>query len=55
MSSIWMRLGFFYKVKPNKTLATKRLTRKKVSKEKITIALTSNADGTYILPPLIIN
>ena len=47
--------GLFYRLEPNRTLATKRLSGKKKQKERITVALTANADGSIMLPPLIIN
>ena len=47
--------GLFYKLQPNRILATKRLSGNKKRKERITVALTSNATGTLCLPPLIIN
>jgi hypothetical protein len=47
--------GLFYRLEPNRTLATKRLSGKKKQKERITVALTANADGSIILPPLVIN
>ena len=47
--------SLFYKLEPNRTLATKRLSGKKKQKERIIVALTANATGTICLPPLIIN
>ena len=47
--------SLFYRLQPNHTLATKRLSGNKKQKERITMALTSNAIGTVCLPPLIIN
>ena len=47
--------GIFYKLEPNRTLATMRLSGKKKQKDRITVALTANATGTICLPPLIIN
>jgi hypothetical protein len=48
-------IGLFYRLEPNRTLATKRLFGKKKQKERITVALTANADRSMILPPLVIN
>jgi hypothetical protein len=45
----------FYRLEPNCTLATKRLFGKKKQKERITVALIANVDGSMILPPLVIN
>ena len=42
-------------LEPNCTLATKRLSGKKLQKERITISLTTNADGSTKLPPFIIH
>ncbi|CAG8567290.1 22161_t:CDS:2 [Rhizophagus irregularis] len=39
---------------PDRTLATKRLAGRKVNKERISIALCANADGSHKLKPLII-
>ena len=41
-------------MKSDKTLATKRLSRRKKSKERLSIALCVNADGSHKLPPLVI-
>ncbi|CAB5382754.1 unnamed protein product [Rhizophagus irregularis] len=46
--------GLFYRLEPDRTLATKRLSGRKKSKERLSIALCSNADGSHKLPPLII-
>jgi hypothetical protein len=43
------------RLEPNRTLATKRLSGKKLQKERITIALTTNADGSTKLPPFVIH
>ena len=48
-------MGFFYKLEPNLTLATKRLLGKKRQNEWITMALIANATCTICLSPLIIN
>ena len=45
----------FYRLEPNRTLATKRLSGKIKQKERITVALTTNADENIILLPLVIN
>jgi hypothetical protein len=42
-------------LEPNRMFATKRLSRKKLQKERITIALTTNADGSTKLPPFVIH
>lgn len=47
--------GLFYRLEPNRTLATHRLSGRKKQKERLTIALTSNADGSIKLPPFVIN
>ena len=46
--------GLFFRLEPNKTLATGSVSGTKKSKERITIALCSNADGTDKLQPLVI-
>ncbi|CAB5384860.1 unnamed protein product [Rhizophagus irregularis] len=46
--------GLFYRLEPDRTLATKRLAGRKVNKERISIALCANADGSHKLKPLII-
>ena len=43
--------SLFHRLEPNRTLVTKRL----FGKERITVALTANADGSIILLPLVIN
>ena len=45
----------FYKLEPNRTLVIKRLSGKKKQKECIIVALTTNANGSNIFPPLVIN
>lgn len=42
------------RLEPDRTLATKRLSGRKKNKERLSIALCSNADGSHKLPPLII-
>ncbi|GES79799.1 CENP-B homolog protein 2-like [Rhizophagus clarus] len=44
----------FYRLEPDQTLATKCLSNRKKSKERLSIALCSNADGSHKLPSLII-
>ncbi|CAB5376754.1 unnamed protein product [Rhizophagus irregularis] len=39
---------------PDRTLATKQLSERKKSKERLSVALCANADGSHKLPPLII-
>ena len=46
--------GLFYRLEPDRTLATKRLSGCKKNKERISVALCSNADGSHKLKPLII-
>ena len=42
-------------LEPNRTLATMRLFGRKLQKDRITIALTTNADGSTKLLPFVIN
>ena len=42
------------RLEPDRTLATKRLSGRKVNREHLSIALCANADGSYKLKPLII-
>ena len=42
------------RLKPDRTLATKRLAGRKVNKERLSVALCANADGSHKLKPLII-
>ena len=46
--------ALFYRLEPDKTLATKRLSGRKKNKERITIGLCSNAAGTTKLKPIVI-
>ncbi|CAB5395243.1 unnamed protein product [Rhizophagus irregularis] len=46
--------GLFYRLEPNRTLATQRLSGRKKCKERLSVALYSNADGSHKLKPLII-
>ena len=46
--------GLFYRLEPDRTLATKRLAGRKKNKERLTVALCANADGSHKLDPLII-
>ncbi|CAB5387168.1 unnamed protein product [Rhizophagus irregularis] len=46
--------GLFYQLEPDRTLATKRLHGRKKNKERLSVALYSNADGSHKLNPLII-
>jgi len=41
-------------LEPDKTLATRRLSGRKKNKERLTIALCTNADGSHKIKPLII-
>jgi hypothetical protein len=44
----------FFRLEPDRTLTTKRLTGHKVNKERLSIALCANADSSHKLKPLII-
>ncbi|CAB5349997.1 unnamed protein product [Rhizophagus irregularis] len=46
--------GLFYQLEPDRTLATKWLSGRKKSKERLSVALCANADRSHKLPPLII-
>ncbi|CAB5357741.1 unnamed protein product [Rhizophagus irregularis] len=46
--------GLFYRLEPDRTLATRRISGRKKNKERLSIALCANADGSHKLPPLII-
>lgn len=46
--------GLFYRLEPDRTLATHRLFGRKKNKERLSIALCANADGSHKLDPLII-
>ena len=46
--------GLFYRLEPDQTLATHRLAGRKKDKERLTIALCANADGSHKLNPLVI-
>ena len=46
--------GLFYRLEPDRSLATQRLSGRKKNKERLTIALCANADGSHKLDPLII-
>ena len=43
-----------YRLEPDRTLATKHLTGRKVNKERLSIALCVNTDGSHKLKPLVI-
>jgi len=47
--------ALFYKLQPCHTLATSSINGQKVTKERITVALCMNADGSDKLKPIIIN
>ena len=47
--------GLFYRLGPNYTLATTKVSGTKKSKDRITVALTSNATGTTKLKPFVIS
>jgi hypothetical protein len=46
--------GLFYRLEPDRTLATQRLSGRKKNKERLSIALCANSDGSHKLKPLII-
>jgi hypothetical protein len=46
--------GLYWKLSPNRTLATKASNRSKKSKDRITLALTVNATGTNKWEPWLI-
>lgn len=46
--------GLCYRMSPSKTLATHQRKGAKKSKERVTLALCSNADGSDKMPPLVI-
>lgn len=46
--------GLFYRMQPDRVLATKQLEGKKKDKERMTVALCTNGDGSDMLPPLVI-
>ena len=46
--------ALFYKLQPNKTLATGSVSGNKLSKERLTVALCVNATGSYKCKPLVI-
>ncbi|CAB5357059.1 unnamed protein product [Rhizophagus irregularis] len=46
--------GLFYRLEPDRTLATKHLAGRKVNKERLSVALCANADGSHKFKPLII-
>jgi hypothetical protein len=45
---------FFFRLEPDRTLATKRLSGRKKNKERLSVALCANSDGSHKLPPLVI-
>jgi len=46
--------GLFYRLEPDTSLATLRLSGRKKDKERLSIALCTNADGSHKLKPLVI-
>jgi len=46
--------GLFYQLEPDRTLATRRLSGRKKNKERLSVALCANADGSHKLNLLII-
>ncbi|KAL2650406.1 hypothetical protein R1flu_018534 [Riccia fluitans] len=47
--------GLFYKLLPNRTLADQQISGARKHKDRITVVLTANMDGSIKLPPLVIN
>ena len=47
--------GLFYRLGPSYTLATTKLSGTKKSKDRLTVALTSNATGSTKLKPFVIS
>lgn len=47
--------GLFYKLAPNRTLADSVVSGEKRGKERLTVGLCANMDGSIKLPPLVIN
>jgi hypothetical protein len=47
--------GLFYKLQPNKTIARTTLAGRKVLKDRITVGLACNSDGTEMLKPVIVH
>ena len=45
---------YFFSLEPDQTLATRRLSGRKKNKERLSIALCANSDGSHKLKPLII-
>ncbi len=45
---------YFFSLEPDRTLATRRLSGHKKNKERLSIALCANSDGSHKLNPLII-
>jgi hypothetical protein len=46
--------ALFYRLEPDSTLTTKRISGRKKDKERITVAFCANATGTHKLKPFII-
>ncbi|CAG8541697.1 1311_t:CDS:2, partial [Racocetra persica] len=46
--------GLFYRLEPDRTLATQRLSGRKVERECLSITLCTNADGLHKLAPFVI-
>ena len=46
--------GLFFRLEPNKTLATGPVSGTKKCKQRISVALCANADGSDKLKPLVI-
>ena len=45
---------YFFSLEPDQTLATRRLSGRKKNKERLSIALCANSDGSHKLNPLVI-
>ena len=45
---------YFFSLEPDRTLATRRLSGHKKNKERLSIALCANSDGSHKLTPLVI-
>ena len=44
-----------FSLEPDRTLATRRLSGRKKNKERLSIALCANSDGSHKLTPLVIS
>ena len=48
------KTGLFFRLESNKTLASKTVKGTKKSKDRISVGLCANVDGTDKLPPVVI-